>query len=230
MPTPLRAVVFDLDDTLYLERDYVRSGYRAVAERVARQQDRAREIESWMWQRFCRGKGSAMFDAVNERFDLHLTDEQIAGLVQLYRCHRPTLHSDVDMLKVLQSLRRHVKLGLLSDGFLPAQRYKLEALDLTDAFDAVLFTESMGRDCWKPSTAGFERLARQLESPHTACAYVADNPAKDFVAPNALGWLTVQWLREGQIHADRPAPQGGRPQKKTSDWRELLTVLGRPTD
>ena len=30
----IHAVVFDLDDTLYLERYYVRSGYRAVAEHL----------------------------------------------------------------------------------------------------------------------------------------------------------------------------------------------------
>ena len=32
----IRCVAFDVDDTLYLERDYVRSGFRAVAERVRR--------------------------------------------------------------------------------------------------------------------------------------------------------------------------------------------------
>ncbi len=33
---PLTVAVFDLDDTLVLERDYVRSGFRAVGEHVRR--------------------------------------------------------------------------------------------------------------------------------------------------------------------------------------------------
>jgi len=84
----------------------------------------------------------------------------------------------------------------------------------------------LGRESWKPSPAGYRRIAEQLGVAHAACAYVADNPAKDFLTPNALGWRTVQWRREGQIHADDPAPQAGEPQYLARDCRELLVALG----
>jgi len=88
---------------------------------------------------------------------------------------------------------------------------KFDALGLADYFDAVIFTESLGPDrkYWKPSPEGFEIAAERLAVDHRACCYVADNPAKDFVAPNALGWRTIQLLLPEQVHSHRPAPEGG---------------------
>ena len=225
-PEPVLAVAFDLDDTLYLERDYVRSGYRAVATYLTGLYPSAVNADQWMWKRFCDGDTANMFNAVGEHFALHLTSEQIADLVRRYRTHHPAIEPDRQIAEALRSLRGRTRLGLLSDGFLPAQSYKLEALGLAEMFDAVVFTESMGRDCWKPSPVPFARLAEQLDAPHRACAYVGDNPAKDFLAPNTLGWLTIQWRRDGQIHADKPTPPGGWPQRVARDRNELLAALG----
>lgn len=205
----VRAVVFDLDDTLYPERDYVRSGYGAVAEHLRRRLGRQDPFEDWLWRRFRSGRSGGAFDALNEHFALGLSDADIADLVNVYRRHRPAIQPRPGAVEVLAGLRQRCPLGLLSDGYLPAQRLKLEALGLAGLFRAVVFTEEMGRECWKPSAAGYEAVRAQLGVPNEACAYVADNPAKDFLAPNRLGWRTVRLLCEGQVHADEPAPEGG---------------------
>lgn len=226
VPRPILAIVFDMDDTLYPERQYVRSGYRAVAAALGGKGHEADALADWMWRRFCAGQAAGMFNALDDAFDLGLDDARIAELVQLYRDHTPTLQPDDQALRLLRHLHGKVKLGLLSDGFLPAQQYKLDALGLAPWFDAVLFTETLGRECWKPSPAGYEHLRLRLNVPHDACAYVADNPSKDFVAPNALGWRTVQWRRDGQVHADKPAPAGGEPQAIAWSACEVLDALG----
>ena len=226
---PIRAVVFDLDDTLCRERDYVRSGYRAVAEALRRRTGRPAAYEDWMWKRFLTGRRSGTFDALSRRFRLALTDADVAALVAVYRNHRPHLRPCRGVRELLVELRRRRrKVALLSDGFLPAQRLKLDALALERLFDAVVFTESLGRDAWKPSPRGFQAVRRKLAVPHHACAYVADNPAKDFLAPNALGWLTVQWRRPGQLHADGPAPPGGAPARTVRSAPALLKLLLNP--
>jgi len=221
----IQAVVFDLDDTLYSERDYVRSGYRAVA---AAMSPEASAVAAWMWRRFRHGRTERMFNAAAAAFGLPDDPETIARWVACYRQHRPRIAPHADVVEVLDALRGRVKLGLLSDGFLPAQALKLDALGLRERFDAIVFTEAMGRDCWKPSPAGFERIAAKLGVPHAACAYVADNPAKDFVAPNALGWLTIQWRRDGQVHADAPAADGGTARIVVADAAALLAALPLP--
>jgi putative hydrolase of the HAD superfamily len=223
--TRIQAVVFDLDDTLFAERDYVRSGYRAVAAVMAQNAIDAERISEWMWQRFCQGNTDRMFNAAAEQFGLPTGHETVGAWVKCYRHHTPDIAPLPEALKILAALRGRMKLGLLSDGFLPAQQLKFDALGLADAFDVVLFTESLGREFWKPSPVGFERIAAQLGVPHSVCAYVGDNAAKDFLAPNALGWLTIQWRRDGQVHADKPAPEGGVPRLIMSSAAELLSAL-----
>lgn len=252
---PPQAVVFDLDDTLFLERDYVRSGFRAVSEHLRRAMGRGDDFAGWMWAEFLAGRRERVFDRLVEHFGLglgamlprcprkHVFRRPPAGghasandaawhpavgeLVEVYRNHRPKISPCPGVVEVLDALRRAGwRVGLLTDGFLPAQQYKVDALGLAGRFDAIVFTESLGRDAWKPSPRGFERMEEMLGVPPEACAYVADNPAKDFVAGNRRGWMTLQWRREGQVHADNPAPPGGEPQHVVRTDAELLDALG----
>jgi putative hydrolase of the HAD superfamily len=212
MPTAatIRAVVFDLDDTLYLERDYVRSGYHAVADALRARLAVDEPFEDWLWRRFRAGRAGGAFDALSEQFALDLSADQIRDLVTVYRQHRPDIHADPEVVAVLAALQRRFDLAVLSDGYLPAQRLKLEALQLGRYFQAVVLTEELDRECWKPSEAGFEAVADALGVAHASCVYVGDNPTKDFLAPNRLGWLTVQLLQPGQVYADLDPPPGGR--------------------
>ena len=225
------AVVFDLDDTLYGERDYVRSGYRAVSRHLAAALGLERlgrdgaAGEDWLWDRFCRGRADRAFDELNEAFELALTGDDIRWLVRVFRSHRPDIRPFDATAETLARLKEEYRLGLLSDGFLPAQRLKLDELGVGGLFDAVVFTEDLGRECWKPSPAGFEAIACELDAAHDACAYVGDNPSKDFVAPNALGWLTVQLVRPGQVHAHKPPAHDGAPRTIVHSWDELVATL-----
>lgn len=221
----IEVVVFDMDDTLYPERDYVRSGYRAVAEHLKKRLNRQDPMGPWMWQRFLSGQHGGAFDALNQHFKLGLTAEDLSDLVTLYREHTPTIRPYGAAADMLRRMRRHFRLGLLTDGFLPAQQLKLQALGLRQSFRAVVFTEHLGRDKWKPAPDGFELIATELGAPHAACCYVADNPAKDFLGPNRLGWRTIQLRWPDQIHADKPAPAGGQPQHVVRSIGELQVAL-----
>ena len=53
-------------------------------------------------------------------------------------------------------------MGLLSDGYLEVQQNKFKALDLAVFFDAVLFTDELGRQYWKPHTRPFKVLLQRL--------------------------------------------------------------------
>jgi len=79
-------VIFDLDDTLVAERDYVRSGYAAVGEHVRRLTGRGERFEEWLWQRFLGGQSEGALDAMNEAFGLRLNG-QVRELVTVYREH-----------------------------------------------------------------------------------------------------------------------------------------------
>lgn len=196
-------VVFDLDDTLYLERDFVRSGYAAVA--------------GWMRQRFGmsdfaeraalefeRGDRVHVFDAVLAGYDLLRQPGLVATLVSLYRCHQPDIALAPDAAAWLSRHRHQRPLAIITDGPAVTQTNKLRALGLEGGgITPLVCTGQWGREYWKPHPRGFEHVAAHFQRPGAAFVYVADNPAKDFIAPRALGWRTVQIVRPGAIHAGR---------------------------
>lgn len=224
MPTPFpaRAVVFDMDDTLYLERDFVRSGYHAVAEHLRRTRHRSEGFEDWLWQRFLAGQARNAFNALDEEYQLDLDPPALAELIDVYRFHTPDISPCEGIAELLESFARNAHLGLISDGPARMQRNKLHALGLDGRFDAVVLTDDLGPDAGKPSEKPFLEIQRRLHVPPEACCYVADNPAKDFLAPNTLGWRSIRYLRDGQIYAEAPAPPGGRPQHTVRTDGELL--------
>ncbi len=226
---PVSAVVFDMDDTLYLERDYVRSGYCVVGVTLRQRLGRSDAFEEWLWARFEAGQTGGAFDALGEHFGLDLSADDIASLVEVYRGHVPAIAPLPGVVALLKRLKNSgVKLGVLSDGYLPAQRNKLRALGIGSWLDAVVLTEELGRDCWKPAPAGFEHIVADLGASHSRCTYVGDNVTKDFVAPNSLGWRTVQLMLPGQVHASRPMASGGAPDVIAGSMDELAGVLSSP--
>ena len=220
------ALVIDLDDTLYPELDYVRSGLAAVAANLSSPAQDSDAVLKLLDQAFQRGPRDRVFNAVLQQLGCQDDPTLIAELVQLYRNHRPSLHLEDSVARMLERLRCRYKLGLLSDGFLPAQQLKLEALHLETAFDATIFTEDLGRQFWKPAPRAFEMIARQLGCEPRQCVYIADNPAKDFIAPNQLGWQTVQVRLPHGVHQHHQDAENSRPQFVIAHVTELESLLG----
>lgn len=210
----IQAVVFDLDDTLYPERAFAFSGFDTVVERFGQRLGWGSAEAARMRTLFDSEQSATVFNAVLEESgvepETHAT--LIAEMVATYRQHAPriALHADAD--RALARLHGRYRLGIVSDGFLGTQQAKIEALGLAARIDLVVLTDQWGRDHWKPDPKGFAHLASEFRVPHASCIYVADNPAKDFLAPNRLGWRTVQIRRSDGIYAGLVAPSGGKPQ------------------
>lgn len=212
IPQSVKAIIFDMDDTLYPELDYVRSGYMAIARRLVRPDWPAERIYDFMWQTFENGPRDRVFNVVLEQLGEPDDPQVIAELIGQYRCHRPVLQLEDPVKQLLTALKARYKLGLITDGFLPAQRLKVEALGLADMFDRIIFTEELGREYWKPSPRAYKMMEETFGVSGPECIYIADNPAKDFIAPNALQWHTVQVERADRVPFDRPVADEGRPE------------------
>lgn len=221
----IRGVVFDMDDTLCLERDYVKSGFRAVARHAA--PDNPEPVFNALWQMFESGVRGDTFNRLLEQFPEVAAKCTIPDLVEAYRSHAPDIAIIPAMREILLRLRQEgVKLGLLSDGPLVSQQAKADALGVAELVDCVVLTDAMGRECWKPSPAGFERLARQLELEHCELAYIGDNPAKDFIAPNILGWQTIRVRLSDQLREqEEPQNEQAAPRHDVSDIPALAALL-----
>jgi putative hydrolase of the HAD superfamily len=192
-------VVFDIDDTLYLERDYVRSGLRAVGHLLGRR-GLAPGFFDVGWDAFEQGVTGRLFDEALARCGVAADPSLVADLVDCYRNHTPDIRLLADAAFTITALHGQTKLAVLSDGPLPSQRAKSKALGIEHWAELVVLTSEFG-DAWsKPSPTAFEFVERRLGMSSECCAYVADNPRKDFVAPAARGWRTVRIRREGSLH------------------------------
>jgi putative hydrolase of the HAD superfamily len=192
-----RAIVFDLDDTLYPERDYVLSGFRAVA-RWAEENNLAPAVAGYAQLRrlFEIGLRGAIFDHWVESLALPSIN-WVPQLVEVYRKHDPQITPSPAVPELLARLRSRYLLGLISDGYLAVQQKKLAALGLAPFFDAVVFSDEFGRDAWKPSPKPFEALLGKLGIRAEEAIYVADNTTKDFIGARGVGMRTVR-LRSPQ--------------------------------
>jgi putative hydrolase of the HAD superfamily len=223
----ITTVIFDLDDTLYDETDFCRSGFRAAAPHIAALSDTysADAVFATLWKCFLTGERGSTFNVALARLGIPCDGLLIHKLVEVYRTHLPTLTLPPESRAVLEDLKTKYTLGLLTDGFLPTQRLKVQALGIEHYFRAILYTEELGREFWKPSPRGFEKLMEQLGARPKETVYVADNETKDFIAPNQLGLLTVQLLRPSGLYR-RPSPLAdAAPRVKISTIGELGSVL-----
>ncbi len=221
MATPA-AIVFDLDDTLYPERDYVFSGYVAVATAFKDQFGDPAATAAAMRRLFDTAHRRLVFDAFLQDRAVRADRKLVDRMIEVYRQHCPSIQLHGDASEALQRLRPRCRLGLLTDGPSVSQWAKINALDLVGQFDSIIVTSDLGPDFTKPHPRGFEQMAVRLGSPASALIYVADNPAKDFVAPNALGWRTIRIFRADGIYRDTAAAAGGEPQSTI----QSLDLLG----
>ncbi len=189
-------IVFDLDDTLYLEREFAFSGYRF--------------LDGWVKEReglegfgkackvlFEEGERRQIFNRALERLG-HCGDSNlIADLVAAYRGHPPQISLAPDAARFLE--RHRGPFGLITDGPAETQNAKIVALGLDRWIENIRKTGDWPQGYGKPHPRAYEEM-EGLAADDGPMVYVADNPAKDFVTPKARGWITVQIRRAGAVH------------------------------
>jgi len=225
---PLRVLVLDMDDTLFLEESYVRSGFQFVAEWLQSQVDvPASQTFEFMWSTHLRGDRGHIFDNLLAKYPEEAKGLKPIDLLACYRNHTPVLAFHAGMKEFLNSaLSRGLRLALISDGHLAAQTRKVEALGLAQLAHPILLTDAWGRAFWKPHARAFQTVEQALGCTGSDLAYLGDNPEKDFQAPNRLGWLTLRLRLSGQINnLAEPTTREAKPSLEFTSVPGLLEWL-----
>lgn len=212
-------IVFDLDDTLYKERDYVMSGYRAVARAMAHKFGfDPRAILRVMLDP---ARGQRPFESLNEWLN---RGDLIDEMTRVYDTHTPDITLPIVSLDALSGLKKQrIRMGLITDGDGYRQRAKIKALGLEHFFEpgAVLISGETGSDKFAAET--FERMSERYPD-EKSMVYVGDNVNKDFYWPNKLGWQTVMLRDDGRniFRQTDDVPVEYRPQRVIDYLRDLL--------
>ena len=187
-------VIFDLDDTLYSEKQYVRSGYKAVAKMLG---DEA--LTDRLWTHFENGK-PAIDELVNELGCIGRKEE----CLKAYREQMPEIKlydGVVDLILELKS--KDIKVGIITDGRVSGQKRKLQALGLDKLIDDIIITDELGGTQFrKPCDIAFRIMQRRWGIPFEQIIYVGDNPTKDFQACRQLGMRWKYFSNEEGLYFD----------------------------
>lgn len=187
-------LIFDLDDTLYDEMSYVRSGLHAVARfgQTSFGWCAIQSFEDMHQTLLAKGRG-AVFDswlALNGRHSKRLIEQ----CIRVYRQHTPTIALAPYALDLLQQYYGQCPIYLVTDGHKTVQKKKIDALNISPFFKRILITHRFGLSHAKPSLHCFDIIRRTEQCDWKSLVYVGDNPAKDFVNLNKMGALTIRLL------------------------------------
>jgi len=212
------ALCFDLDGTLFDDRQYVRAGLLAAAEVVERERgvDISAELLSAYFQR---GLTEQTFDRVLE--ECGLSTDLVPELVTAYHANSAPLVPFPDAESTLERLRPEYDLGVVTGGSNGAA--KLDRLGLGGYVDSVIVAPARGWSKREPEP--FEAVLAELNATPEETAVVGDRPAVDFAQPNRLGLLTVR-VRRGQ-YATTVADTGTEPDVVVDSLSAIPDILDR---
>ena len=201
----MKAVIFDLDDTLVSEHEFMLSGYMAVAKDTERLlPDVWQDIFERMVQ-LSREDTRMVFNRLLDSYHLYYDRDDIKDMVKRYREHMPKISFYEDAVPALTALRAGgIRTGIISDGYPLMQHNKIHACGGESYFDEIIITDELGGDVYhKPDRRSFDRMASDLETDLTDMLYVGDNPEKDFYISKVCGVKTARIIREDGIYRDR---------------------------
>ncbi len=183
------ALILDLDDTLYPEIDYVKSGFRAVSDFLADSFEENYPIfNDYLINLFQEGERGKIFDRLIKKFSLEISVEK---LVEVYRGHIPNIKCFKDSKEFLKRHSKDCLLILLTDGSTVSQRMKIKSLGLSKYFDGIYITDEFGSEYWKPSLLVYKKILIDFELNAEKLCVIGDNTEKDFITPNNLQKFTI---------------------------------------
>jgi putative hydrolase of the HAD superfamily len=232
----IRAVVWDVDDTLFdyttADREGMRSHLSAEGlltgdETPEQALARWREITDRQWARFSAGELS-FEEQRRERIRVFLGTPLAAAEADAW-FRRYLTHYEAawalfpDVVPVLDALAASHRHAVLSNSSLTVQDHKLRSLGVHHRFETILCAAELGVS--KPEAGAFLAACEALALPPHQVAYVGDHPEIDGRGAAEAGLLSV-WIDRAGVCTVRDAPRGPR---RIASLAELPAVLGADT-
>lgn len=214
----VKIVVFDLDDTLYPEIEFVKSGFRAVA---------AYFDEPLLFEKMCEvleqnGRGR-VFDLALAHFG-ERSKKAVQKALSIYRQHTPRISLPKESQEILEYFdAQNIPLYIVTDGNKHVQANKIKALGLERYVKKSFITHRYGTIHAKPSPYCFVKIAQNEGVDWCDVVYIGDNCNKDFVGIKRLGFRTVR-IKQGMF-VDVQKPQEYQAEYEIKSLLELKQKL-----
>jgi len=197
----IKAIIFDLDDTLISEFDYIKSGYKHIANIIS---DKINKNKIDIYDdllRIFQNDSNNVFNQLLNDYEIEYLDEDIMYLVKEYRSHFPSISLYNDVIPCLKGLKnKDFKTGIITDGYSIAQKNKISSVSIEEYFDYIIITDDYGKDFWKPSPDPYRLMKEELSVEFDEMIYIGDNPEKDFHIQTVYPIYTVRIDRPDNIY------------------------------
>jgi len=175
-----KVFVFDLDDTLYKEKDYKISGLKyliSLLEDLFPDNKFTVSIQDLLSE-------DDPLECLRGIYNLDISAKD--SLLWAYRTHRPAIQLSKEVEYLLDELiKKDFPVYILTDGRELTQKLKIDSLGLNHL--PCMISESYNEV--KPGKKRFEIISKK--HPLASKYYIGDNVEKDFRAPNELDWVTI---------------------------------------
>lgn len=223
----IKAVVFDLDDTLISEKEYIKSGFKVISQKISKEYNLDNQYVYRLLIDLFNENAKNVFNRLLDKLNIKYNDEYIKELIHEYRGHMPQISLYEDAKEILAYLyNTDLKLGIITDGYAITQRNKLKVLDIEKNFDYVVITDELGREFWKPHRKPYDIVKEQLGLEYEEMVYVGDNITKDFITANKLGMTTICIVRGEGLYCNLQKEEGYRAKYKINSLNEIKRLLG----
>ena len=190
----ISTIIFDLDNVLYNERDYIHAAYREIAAFIS---ERYRLQKEQIYQKLLidlQTKTSLyphLFDDLLA--DLGLNKSVLPNILNIYANTNVDLKLFEGAKHLLKTLKKQkIRLGLVTNGNVETQKNKVRLLGIEKYFDAVVYARDLGKE--KPNPAVYRVTLETLRSKPEETICIGDNPYTDFLGAKKLGIRTVRYL------------------------------------
>lgn len=188
----MTVIVFDLDDTLYNELDFVQSGFREVSSLLAKEFKISKQ-DSYksMLKKLEKGRGKIFNDVLKE-YNIY-SKKMVRQCISVYRSHKPTIKMYKNAKECFKILKRF-PVYIVTDGNKLVQKNKLKALRLEKKVKFSFITSNYGLVNSKPSPYCFFKICFLENTIPQNVIYIGDDPTKDFVKIKQNGFKTIRVL------------------------------------
>ena len=148
-------VVFDLDDTLYKEVDFIRSAYIFISNYITNKYG----VNFLNKVDYCLENRINFFDFINSR----LKSNQLISIekyLELYRFHYPKITLSSDAAQFIEFLiKKRIGFSIITDGRSISQRNKISALGIEKILSLIIISEETGHE--KPKLENFKNNSKK---------------------------------------------------------------------
>ncbi len=230
---PLKALFFDVDDTLYSSTDFAANARRQAAQAMIRtglkvdEETILEELDEIIHE--FGSNDDRHFDKLLRRMPKEAVPAGGklfiigAGIIAYHQCKFRNLSAYEDALEVMRRLaEKKLILGIITAGIPMKQVEKIIRLNLLPIidFNRIFITESVG--IAKTNTKIYMHACRSVGAKPEECGYVGDKPSVDIDVPHRIGMRTF-FSRRGGKH--EKVPGEAEPDHVIHNFWDLLDIL-----